>query len=167
MVLLIIIFVLIVLTVLGVAYLYYLFLKIRRSNRALLKQARGSNLEEILDSQNKYIKKQAQEIEHLQSFTRDLEKRLGFAIQKVKVNRYNAFPGEGGEQSFAVALLDQHQSGMVLSNIHGREGDRIYAKPLVAGKSRYHLMREEIEAIGKEQSILPQPEGQNKRKKKA
>lgn len=134
-----------------VGYLHYHFYKIRRASRALLKQARGSNLEEILNSQNRHIKRNTQEIDALQEFTCQLEKRLGFVVQKVKVIRYDAFAGEGGEQSFSVALLDQHQNGMVLSKIHSREGDHIYAKPVFKGISPYHLTKEEREVISADQ----------------
>jgi len=119
----------------------------RSANKALLKQAKGSNLEEILNLQNQHLKKHSQELKDLQNFTRELEKNLGFTIQRANVIRFNAFAGEGGDQSFSVALLDQHQNGVVISNLRNRNNDRVYAKPVKDGQSPYHLTKEELKAI--------------------
>lgn len=128
-------------------YLHFILHKIKRANYALLKEAKGSNLEEILHSQNEHLKKQGQEIKNLQNFANTLKNDLGFALSKANVLRFNAFPGEGGDQSFSLALLDQHKNGVVISNLHNRESDRIYAKPIQNSQSQYHLTKEEMEAI--------------------
>jgi len=128
-------------------YLHFLLHKIKRANNALLKQAGGSNLEEILNSQNEHLKKQGQEIKNLQNFANGLKNDLGFRLSRANVLRFNAFPGEGGDQSFSLALLDEHKNGVVISNLHNRESDRIYAKPIQNSQSQYHLTKEEMEAI--------------------
>jgi hypothetical protein len=71
------------------------------------------------------------------------------SIQKVGVVRFNPFSDVGGNQSFVIALLDSKNSGLVISSLHGREGTRVYAKPVSAGKSEHHLSTEEIQAIKK------------------
>ena len=53
----------------------------------------------------------------------------------------------GSDLSYAVALLDAHNDGVVLSSIFGREDSRSYVKPIEAGKSTYILTAEEDEAI--------------------
>jgi len=130
-----------------VFYLHYVLRKIKRANCALLKQAGGSNLEEILHSQNEHLKKQSQEIKNLQNFANSLKNDLGFTLSRANVLRFNAFPGEGGDQSFSLALLDQHKNGVVISSLHNREGDRVYAKPIQNSQSQYHLTKEEMETI--------------------
>jgi hypothetical protein len=61
--------------------------------------------------------------------------------------RYNPFNDTGGDQSFSLALLDLRDNGFVITSIHGREVDRIYAKQIDNGKSKHNLSAEEIEAI--------------------
>ena len=53
----------------------------------------------------------------------------------------------GGDLSYAVALIDSHDNGVVLSSIFAREDSRSYVKPIESGKSNYALTEEEAEAL--------------------
>ena len=94
----------------------------------------------------------------LQGFRTELEKYLKLAevrmrssIQGLGIVRFNPFSGDGsgGNQSFAVALLDERGVGMVLSSLYARDRVGIYAKPIDAWASTYELSNEEKEAIEK------------------
>ena len=61
--------------------------------------------------------------------------------------RYNAFQDTGSNLSFAVALLDSNNTGIVLNGIYSRDGSNIYSKPIQEGKSNFVLSDEEKEAI--------------------
>lgn len=76
-----------------------------------------------------------------------LGKRSLRFVQKIGVVRFNPFSNTGGNQSFALALLDGQDSGIVVLSLHGREGTRIYVKPIKGGKSLYELSKEEKQAI--------------------
>ncbi|MCB0215894.1 MAG: DUF4446 family protein [Chloroflexi bacterium] len=76
----------------------------------------------------------------------DIDARLRQAVQRVGVLRYRAFE-DAGEQSFAVALLDEAGDGVVLSGLHHRNGVRVYAKPVEAESSAFALSDEEQQAI--------------------
>lgn len=73
------------------------------------------------------------------------------AIQKIGFKRFNPFERTGGDQSFAVALLDRGNSGVIVSSLYTRDGVRVYAKEIKAGDSRHPLSEEEREVI--EQAI--------------
>lgn len=132
-------------------FLHIKFRKLLRANKALLKQAKGSNLEEILNSQNKNITKLRDDVSKLKLSLNSLEKKLGFAVKNLNLVRYDAFAEKGGEQSYSIAFLDQHQNGLVISNLHTREGDRLYAKLVSEGHSDKYLTKEELEAINQDQ----------------
>ena len=68
-------------------------------------------------------------------------------IQKVGIVRYNAFKDTGSDLSFALALLDENNDGVVLNGIYSREMSNIYAKPVKNGKSSYTISEEEQQAI--------------------
>ena len=68
-------------------------------------------------------------------------------IQRVGVVRFNPFPDTGGNQSFAVAMLDARGDGVVLSSLHSRAGTRLYLKQITTGKAETALSEEETEAI--------------------
>lgn len=70
-------------------------------------------------------------------------------IQNWGLVRFKAFQNTGGDQSFALALLDASGDGVVISSIFGREESRVYCKPVTHGSSNYPLSQEEKEAIHK------------------
>ncbi len=83
----------------------------------------------------------------LETHLKSVDARLLRSIQYVGMIRFNPFKDAGGDQSFALALLDEAHNGMVISSLYSREGVRVYAKPLEAGKSSYSLSEEEAEAM--------------------
>lgn len=68
-------------------------------------------------------------------------------IQKVELLRYNPYNDTGGDQSFAVCLLDDEGSGIVITSLHARSGTRIFSKEIVAGKSKKHQLSKEEELV--------------------
>ena len=66
---------------------------------------------------------------------------------KIGIVKYDAFPDVGGRLSFALAMLDESDSGFVLNAIHGREGCDTYGKEIGKGESYIVLGQEEKEAL--------------------
>jgi len=79
----------------------------------------------------------------------DLEKISEKTIQKIGVIRFDPFNEMSGKQSFVVAVLDDKNNGFIISSLFVKEGNRVFAKSVKAGKSDYILSNEEIEAIDK------------------
>jgi hypothetical protein len=74
-------------------------------------------------------------------------------LQRVGLVRYNPFEETGGNQSFALALLDAKGDGIVVSSLHARAGTRVYAKTVAGGQSEAALSDEESEAV--RQALAP------------
>lgn len=71
-----------------------------------------------------------------------------FYIQKIGLVRFNPFNDTGGDQSFILALIDEQDSGVVISGLHTRNGTRWYAKKIQNGKGvEYELSKDEVKAI--------------------
>ena len=69
-------------------------------------------------------------------------------IQRVGLIRFNPFDEVGGNQSFALALLDDHGDGAVISSLHSRETTRIYGKPVKNfAEAGFEFSAEEKEAV--------------------
>jgi hypothetical protein len=77
----------------------------------------------------------------------NVARQLNTATQHVGIVRYNGNGDDGGNLSFSAALLDAHQSGILLTSLHGRQQNRIYAKVVVKGASESTLSEEEKEAL--------------------
>ena len=69
------------------------------------------------------------------------------SIQKFGIVHYDAFEGMGGKMSFALALLDYTNTGMIINCMHSREGCFIYVKNVDAGSTYTPLGAEEKEAL--------------------
>jgi len=61
--------------------------------------------------------------------------------------RYDAYNELSGQQSMSIALLDDTQSGIVLSCIHHRDQARVYGKQVRGGRGELELSPEEAEAV--------------------
>ena len=75
---------------------------------------------------------------------KDVQKK---SANKIGIVKYDAFPDVGGRLSFALAMLDESDSGFVLNTIHGRDGCYTYIKEIVKGESYIVLGPEEKEAL--------------------
>lgn len=103
-------------------------------------------LDELLANGKKF----GMEIEKLKKELSEIAKHSKIPLQKIGLVRFNPFERHGGEQSFILALLNDHNSGFVINFIYTREGLRTYIKRVKEGKGQeYALSEEEVEAIKK------------------
>ena len=75
--------------------------------------------------------------------------KLKKSIRGLETIRFNPFPDQGSNQSFAIGMLDEEGDGLVISSLYSRERMSIFAKPVKNGKSEYELSAEEKEALKK------------------
>ncbi|MDE3112536.1 MAG: DUF4446 family protein [Chloroflexota bacterium] len=120
----------------------------RRRLRAAFSGAGDAGLDEVLERILKRLDGTDERLGALNSLHQELEALLRKGtIRNVGVVRFNPFADAGGDQSFAIALLDSEGSGIVLSSLHARTDTRVFAKPVQTGRSRYPLSDEEQDAI--------------------
>jgi hypothetical protein len=108
----------------------------------------GKDLEDLLLTLSLDLKSTKDEQLVLQKHLTELKNNFQFAIQKIGVVRFNPFADTGGNLSFSMALLDGENCGVIVTNMHSRDFNRIYLKKLLHGKSETALTDEELEAIG-------------------
>lgn len=84
-----------------------------------------------------------------------LSQQIEGNLQCVGMVRYNAFEDTGGDQSFAVALLDARGNGAIFNGLYHRNDCKVFAKPVYEWKSTYSMSDEEIEAIRKARESGP------------
>ena len=121
--------------------------RLRGRLRTILNDAGTTGLDEVLDTQRKGIEGLGQRLDTVTALQRDLDAAAKLALQRVGVVRYNPFQDSGGDQSFALALLDHAGTGIVISSLHGRAETRIFAKQIENGRSTHSLSEEEQQAI--------------------
>lgn len=140
-------FVILILLVLVLICVYVIF-KMKK-DYIILKNKIGNNkdldvyLKNYIEDVNE-VKKDNSEIK---AYYTKLDSDLASCIQKIGLVRYNAFSNVGSDLSFAIALLDRNDNGVVFNGLYGSDSSNIYAKPIKKGESQYQLSSEEKYAI--------------------
>lgn len=115
--------------------------------RNLFAEADGQNIERMLLTHLRDRMEIQEKLDDQGAAVRDLQDRMSTAKRFVGLVRYDAFEDVGGAQSFAMALYDEQGDGLIMTSVVGRTDCRVYAKPLLRGKSERSLSQEEQRAI--------------------
>ena len=124
--------------------------RLGRLGRRLESLTRGSDeqsLEAVLGSHLERVRKVVSDVDQVAARTAVIEKDLQTSFGRVGLVRFNPFEDTGGNQSFAIALLDGRGDGFIVSSLHARTGTRLYAKAIARGASEAALSDEEAEAL--------------------
>jgi hypothetical protein len=129
---------------------FWLALRVRRLGRRLDALTRGSDegsLEAVLGQHLDRVRRVARDLDDVSARTATIEGDLRRALGRVGLVRYNPYEETGGNQSFALAILDAAGDGFVVNSLHARQGTRVYAKAVSQGRSDVALSDEETEAL--------------------
>lgn len=111
------------------------------------KLGKGNDLNEMLKGYLKDVESIKKDNSEIKGYYTKLDSDMASCIQKIGLVRYNAFKDVGSDLSFAIALLDGNDNGVVFNGIYGSEYSNIYAKPIKNKESNYQLSQEEEYAI--------------------
>lgn len=121
--------------------------RLNRKYRLFMKGTDGKSIEKLLASKlremEEFQEKQAVNTKTIQMIKGNYDKTL----TKYGIVKYDAFEDVGGKMSFALAMLDNDNTGFVLNAIHSRDNCYLYLKEIVKGASYIMLSDEEIDAL--------------------
>ncbi len=138
---------LVILLVVWVTLISYNLGVLRRSQRILSRGMTDSSLQDILAKHFIRVDGLEDRIGHLENDLDVLHNLQLNAVQRIGLIRYDAFDDMGGELSFALALLNEHGDGIVMSTITGRQENRTYTKQVIKGRAAIQSSTEENAAI--------------------
>lgn len=136
----------------------WLWFRLRRVEQQFGTFFQATDKQSIMQAMNQYadlIQDHTHQIKTLDEKTHLLKLISERSQSRIGFVRFNPFSDTGGDQSFCLAALDAEGSGWVLSSIHARTGNRVYAKQLTHGKSSHTLSEEEATAVTKALKINP------------
>jgi len=113
-----------------VGILTFLYLKAVRHYQKLTAGVTKENLMKVLEEHFTRIEGLENSANSLKKDIEGIREENLTHIQRVGLLRFNPFDETGGNQSFALSLLDDHGNGVVISSLHNREATRIYGKPV-------------------------------------
>ncbi len=113
----------------------------------------GGSLEEVITSAHHKISTLETFQKNAIEYFKDVERRLTRSVQAVETLRFNPFKGtgDGGNQSFSTAFVNEKGDGVVISSLYSRERVSVFSKPINAFKSDFELTEEEGEVLGSAQ----------------
>ena len=117
----------------------------------LTKGVEVTDLKKVLEKLFAEGKGNTKSIEDIGKRINLLEEDSKFHIQKVGLIRFNPFKELGGDHSFSLAILDAHDSGVVITGLHTRDRTRVYMKDIKKGGSDVELSLEEKKALASAQ----------------
>ena len=124
--------------------------RVRRLGARLESITQGSDeqsLEAVLGSHLDRVRQVVKDVDTVAARAAVIERDLQGTFGRIGLVRFNPFEDTGGNQSFALALLDGRGDGIVVSSLHARAGTRVYAKAISSGASESALSDEEAEAL--------------------
>ena len=130
-----------------IIYLWMSLSSMKNRYKKMMTGADGANIEHMLMGHIDETKAISEENQEIKENARRMDALLQTALTRVGVVRFAAFEDMGGDLSYAVAMLDSHNNGVILSSIFAREDSRSYVKPIVDGSSTYSLTEEEQAAL--------------------
>ena len=111
------------------------------------KLGNGKTIEEDLENYMYRVERVEKQNAEITNFIQIMDKEMEKCIQKIGMVRYSAFKDTGSDLSFALALLNDKNDGVILNGIYSREMSNIYAKQVIAGKCSNKLSEEERQAL--------------------
>ena len=142
-----IVILLIVLILVVIAEMIYIAVIHKKYISFMKKLGNGKNLDEMLKIYISDVENVKKDNSEIKNYYTKLDSDISSCIQKVGLVRYNAFKDVGSDLSFAIALLDRNDNGVVLNGLYGAESSNIYAKPIKNKISTYQLSDEEKYAL--------------------
>ena len=118
-----------------------------RRYRHFMRGSDGKSLEEVFKEKFSQLSRIAAQNETNKEELTVLKKQVSTMFSHYGFVKYDAFDDVGGKMSFALALLDDSDSGFILNTIHSRDNCFQYIKEIVNGESYIMLSKEETEAL--------------------
>lgn len=131
--------------VLGTIWIY----KTEQRLKRFFMGKKAKDLEENLIILHEEIAKLKAAKEKIEGDVAVLYEKSKKSIRGLETVRFNPFPDQGSNQSFAIGMLNEENNGVVISSLYSRERMSVFAKPIKEGKSEYELSNEEKEVLEK------------------
>lgn len=137
-----------------------LFIAINRINlmnkkyKTIMSGKKGMDLEKIIRARFKEMDQVKANEKRLNKEQREVNAKLSTCISKLGLVRYDAFKDMTGKISFALAMLDENNNGIVINSMHSKKGYcYTYAKEIFRGGSMTPLTEEEKGAIQEAKTV--------------
>ncbi len=116
--------------------------------RRMLKGNQIADFEKFLISVEKELQKFNAFRAHTEDHLKTIAHKIKMGARKMGLVKFYPFGQKtGGDQSFALAIVNEEGDGVVLSSLNARERVALFTKPIEKNKSLHELSAEEKRAL--------------------
>lgn len=139
-------------TVLLAMVVTYLLVRLNNMHKKydiLMQGNENKSLQDMFIERVEQVNGALEQVQQIQSAQTAMRKQLQGCVQKLGVVRFDAYGDIAGELSYAIAVLDEHNDGVVFSCLTSRDDVRCYARGVSnSGSANNHaLTKEEKQAV--------------------
>ena len=104
----------------------------------------------------KSLQKLDKDVQNLYEINSKINKIARRGVCKIGITKFNALGEKNGQQSFAIALLNYKDSGIVISNLQTSQGSRLFIRQIQEGEEIYgtKLLDEEKKSLEKARQVV-------------
>jgi len=129
-------------------------LKLEKKWQRLFKETEEGNVDELLALLIKRTDILYKNTSNHDVLLADIEKRLKQAIKRTDIVRFNAWGDTTGAQSFAIALVDETGTGVIISTLYARDRMTVFAKKITTWESETELTEEEQTTLLNQKKLI-------------
>lgn len=129
--------------------IFFWIVKTEKRLRRFFLGKKAKDLEETIINLEKNISQLEQQKEEIKREISNINQKLKKSIRGLETVRFNPFPDQGSNQSFAIGMQNEEGDGVIISSLYSRDRMSIFAKPIKQGKSNYELTEEEKQVLEK------------------
>lgn len=133
------------------AICFFFIIKISIRLKKIFKGRKAETLEDLINDIVTNVEFLNNKVQEHHERIKNQSSRISKQGHGVKIARFNPFKDVGGNQSFAVAIVNEDGDGVVLSSLYSRERMSVFAKPVISGTSDIELSDEEKDVIAQAQ----------------
>jgi len=121
--------------------------EITPDTRRLAAQMKGKPVPDALGEVIAHLEDISRRLTTIEQQVEQLTAAYGSTVQKVGLTRFDRDQQVRGNLSFALALLDGTDSGVIITSLYSPEGCRTFLRPIHKGKTGHELLPEEKSAL--------------------
>lgn len=121
--------------------------RLTKKYQMFMKGRDGESMERVFESRLEEMERIGEQCDNNKSDVDMLKENKRVTLTHYGIVKYDAFDDVGGKMSFALAMLDDSNTGFILNTIHSRDNCFQYIKEVVKGESYIMLSNEEVEAL--------------------
>ena len=142
--------VMIISILISVICLYITLKTKRRYEHLAIRLGNGEDISNILKGYIEKVDKLDIKENAILNYCKEIDDESQKNIKKIGLVKYNAFDDTKNNLSFALTLLNENNTGILLSYVYNRyNNSTIFVKEIKNGESKVELAKEEIEALEK------------------